>query len=105
MIILEKRYYGNGTNNADGLVTIRHYDEKPTNQYFYTDEYGEPIPEPNNEDEIGYTTNYSYDWRMRPVLVIENDKNNQPITHKLTWYDNLDRVILEAEYGTQTYRR
>ena len=99
MRLTEKRYYGEGTTNADKLIAVRHYNSKPMNQYFQVNETGVPIPAPNNEDEIGWTENYSYDWRMRQVLIRSNDEAGSPLKYTLTWYDNLNRVTLEATYG------
>ncbi|MCX6666360.1 MAG: Ig-like domain-containing protein, partial [Euryarchaeota archaeon] len=101
LMLAEKNYYGVGITDAGKLIATRNYREKPINQYFEVDEHGDPIPGPNNEDSIGWTTNNSYDWRMRQVVVTENDMSGQPLKQTFTWYDNFDKVRLVAEYGSQ----
>ncbi len=126
MVLVEKRYYGSGTcesdceqavNSTDQLVKVRHFRAMPTNQYQLWDPDGQN-PDPNaqpgwwvdgiapNEDEIGWVTNIQYDWRMRPVWEQRcrasgpNGEDGEALTHTLTWYDNLDRPRLVAEYGS-----
>ena len=107
LILVEKQYYaqpnsswnGIGVTNAGKLIKIRHLDEKPNNQYFEYDENGDPIPAPNNEDSLGWTEEYEYDWRMRHVITCYNSSAGIPMKHEVTWFDNLNRKVLYAEYG------
>ncbi|MEW6251078.1 MAG: hypothetical protein AB1716_10555, partial [Planctomycetota bacterium] len=101
MVLIEKRYYGEGVTDADQLNCVRHYRDKPVNQYFMVDPN-----DPNvwyggtpNEDDIGWTSTIAYDWRMRPVHTTENDPNGVALRHSVTWYDNLDRPLIVAEFG------
>ncbi len=103
LVLVEKRYYGTSVNDAGELIKTRSYRDRPTNQYDFVPEVGEP--EPNNENEIGSTTVYEYDWRMRPVITRQNKVSEEdggdgaPLSHTLTWFDNLDRPRFVAEYG------
>ncbi|NOT02275.1 MAG: hypothetical protein HOP29_16840, partial [Phycisphaerales bacterium] len=99
LVLVEKRYYGAGASNADMLIEIRHYRDKPANQYFMVAPQGEPQPPANNEDGLGWLERFEYDWRMRAVRTQTDDGSGNPIRHTLTWYDNLDRVRFTAEYG------
>jgi len=101
LVLFEKRYYGSGINDAGELVTTRHYRDQPNNQYHYVPLEGQPGPGPNDEDDIGWTTEYEYDWRMRPVISTERDHAGNALSHSLTWFDNLDRPRFSAEYGNQ----
>ncbi len=101
MTLIEKRYYGNKTTDAGKLITVRTYTDKPLNQYFEVDSSGNPVPAPNNEDEIGSVTNYSYDWRMRQVSTQYKNETGVPLKYEVVWLDNLGRKILEAEYGPE----
>lgn len=112
LVLIEKRYYGTGINNADMLSDLRHYRDKPANQY-----HEQPLPEEdpengippwpdgytpppeNNEDEIGWVEHYGYDWRRRPVWMERRDAGGNPMTHSVTWYDNVDRPRIQAEYN------
>ena len=117
MVLIEKRSYGDGStdiNSTGQLVEIRNYRDKPENQYPIVDPFNPENSQYSNEDHVGWTTRIEYDWRMRPVWeqhrsssTITPGENGSPptysdgdaLTHKLTWYDNLDRVRFEAEYG------
>ncbi|MFO0972174.1 MAG: polymorphic toxin-type HINT domain-containing protein [Phycisphaerae bacterium] len=101
LVLLEKRSYGIGVHDANELVRVRHYRGRPQNQYSETALPGEPNPPPNNEDEVGWTTDYRMDWRMRVVCTIQRDSAGVALTHSVSWYDNLDRVVLSAEYDAQ----
>jgi len=99
MVLIEKRYYGTGVTDAGLLTEIRHYNDKPDNQYHLEGSNADSSIPTNNEDTIGWITRYEYDWRMREVWVQKQDSAGQPLTHTLTWYDNLDRPRIVAEYG------
>jgi YD repeat-containing protein len=108
LLLIEKREYGAGVTDADELVLLRHYRQKPDNQYqaWGSDPNANPA-DPNswengvlpNEDTIGWSTHSIYDWRMRPVWSIDRDPNGVVLRQQATWYDNLDRVVMTAEYG------
>jgi hypothetical protein len=103
MFLTEKHYYGTGVTDANLQIGMRNFRDTPVNAYF-EDDPGAPT---NNEDRVGYLTQYYYDWRMRPVWVqrnkaaVDNDPPDpfgpqpeligDPLTHTVTWYDNLDR--------------
>lgn len=121
MVLIEKRYYGDGVDTAHGPVwtnpdrpvVVRHYRDKPANQYSEALECpngGPPIE--NNEDEFGWTSEYEYDWQMREVCVTRrtavayqdpcaagNPGSSQPIGRELTWLDHAGRVRLTAVYS------
>ena len=100
MVLTEKRYYGDGVNDADEVTRVRHFRDRPVNQYLRRNPDGSWPPELiPNEDQIGWTTDYLYDWRMRPVWQIEHDPNGQAYRHTLTLYDNIDRPVVVAEFG------
>jgi RHS repeat-associated protein len=110
MVLSEKRFYSQpefipgspasapGWKNAGKLIKTRHYSEKSVNQY-YQEEGGTWVPMSNNEDELGWYEEFEYDWRMRNVLVQQNWNNGTAFRHTFTWFDNLNREILKAEYG------
>ncbi len=111
LILSEKRYYGSGVTDSELLTEVRTYRSSVADQYFLTvcpdDCPGpdcpsecDPIPAQNNEDLVGLVEKHQYDWRMRDVWVQQNDAGGNPISHSLTWYDNIDRVRFMAEYGT-----
>ncbi|NLX21748.1 MAG: hypothetical protein GXY55_08780, partial [Phycisphaerae bacterium] len=64
---------------------------------------GEDPIDPSNEESLGWIIDYEYDWRSRQVVAkrYRGDDPDTPtlIGQTLTWYDNLDRVRIEAEYG------
>ena len=101
MVLVEKRYYGDGTVQSGGaystgqLVESRRYNQKPINQYDYD---GEGIPE-NDEDSTGLPTVYEYDCRNRLVFAEDRDIGELPLRRSFTWYDHQDRVRFSAEYG------
>jgi len=110
MVLTEKRFYSQpefipgspagapGWKNAGKLIKTRHYSEKSVNQY-YQEEGGAWVPASNNEDELGWYEEFEYDWRMRNVLVKQNWNNGTAFRYTFTWFDNLDREIVKAEYG------
>lgn len=97
MVLVEKRYYGEGVNDAYLLNTIRNYRDKPINQYYQTN-CDPPCPE-NNEDSIGWISKHEYDRRMREVWLERQDAQHNPLTYTVTWFDNQGRTRLIAEYG------
>ncbi|RMF78788.1 MAG: hypothetical protein D6744_09720, partial [Planctomycetota bacterium] len=100
LVLIEKREYGSGPKDIDQVTVVRRYREKPINQYFEVDpNTGAPDPAPNNEDDIGWLEIHDYDWRQRDVYVEWQDASGAAMQWSLTWYDNLDRVIFEAEYA------
>jgi YD repeat-containing protein len=110
LVLIEKRSYGTGVNDAGRLKTVRHYRDKVNNQYFEVDAAGQPVGGANDENDVGWATNHAYDWRMREVWVQKTSfgtpasgntlaVQGSAIGHTLTWYDNLDRVRLVAEYA------
>lgn len=109
LTLVEKRYYGevrdcgtsscnivvgDGTNDIDQLVQVRNYRDKPNNLYGLPPQGQNP-----NQDTLGWVMNYRYDWRQRPVWVQKKDSQGNNLNHTLTYYDNLDRVRLVAEFG------
>ncbi len=103
MVLIEKRYYGSGVTDAGKLIEVRHYGTKPANQYYFwnpdANEGQGGYDPPIDEDEIGWVTRHYYDWRMREVWVEQQDSQGNPVSHTLTWLDNLDRPLIVAEYG------
>ena len=102
LILLEKRYYGTGVTDYGRLTQVRHIPEKPENQYSYWDPTLNNWAGGNvlsNEDSLGWVTNHYYDWRLREAWVEKRDASNNVLTNTLTWYDNLDRPVIVAEYG------
>ena len=109
MVLTEKRKYGTGVDGArltndPGLLTeVRHYGQKPANQYYHwvpgLDEAPGEFDPPIDEDSIGWTTRHYYDWRMRECRVEKRKSDDTVISQELTWYDNLDRAVLKAEYS------
>ncbi len=119
MVLIEKRSYGTGvdpddpqklTNDVNQLAEVRHYGDKPDNQYHTWDPdhdngdgtFGAYVP-PLNENEIGWITRQYFDWRMRLCRAVKYDANGGVLGQTLTWYDNLDRVILTAEYSSGSF--
>lgn len=117
MLLVEKRYYNDGTyyagggvtaagiKNIDRLVETRNYRNPPNNQYSEGDPE-EPGYIPNNEDIVGWKTISEYDWRMRVVSTSQYSEEIDPpsgtphvLKQTLVWVDNLDRVRFAAEYG------
>ncbi|MCC6360091.1 MAG: RHS repeat protein, partial [Phycisphaerales bacterium] len=94
MVLVEKRAYGDTRTDADRLVLIRSYREKPI------DQYDEDAQIENNEDDIGWTTVHRYDWRMREVVVTKYGHAGGALSRTFTWYDNLDRARFTAEYDS-----
>ncbi len=103
LTLVEKRYYGEGVNNADRLTQVRYYRDQPANQYFETAPdplpQGCTVPDANNEDDIGWLELTEYDWRMRPVFTETRNASGTVLAQQVTWYDNLDRVRFNAEYA------
>ena len=102
MALTEKRYYGEGVHDAGLLVGTRRYAHQLEQRYTYWD------PDANggaggfvhpDRSSIGSLTEHAYDWRMREVWVCRRDESGGPLGHSITWYDNLDRVRIVAEYG------
>jgi YD repeat-containing protein len=100
LTLVEKRYYGTGVTDAQQLTTVRRFRDTPENQYGDTGPDPENPIDPSNEDQIGWVNEYSYDWRMRPVVEIRKNEAGEVINQTLTWYDNLDRQRFVAEYAT-----
>lgn len=98
MVLVEKRFYGVGTTNAGRVREVREYNQKPTNQYFFTDPADPEYPL-NDEDSNGLPTVFEYDCRMRQVVAESQDESGSPQYRTFTWYDHLDRVRFVAEYG------
>ncbi|MBL8880033.1 MAG: hypothetical protein JNG88_13010, partial [Phycisphaerales bacterium] len=105
LVLVEKHEYGpegaNPHTNANRVVRIRHYRTMPDNQYDYPPQTCSPELPVNNEDEIGWIEEFEYDWRMRLVLT-RKIVNASTVATTFTWYDNLDRACLVAEYGATT---
>ncbi|MCB9866886.1 MAG: RHS repeat protein, partial [Phycisphaerales bacterium] len=97
MVLVEKHFYGEGVRDAGLVRELRRYNQKPLNQYFEEGEEPGQFP-PNDENSNGLRTVYSYDCRMRPVLVEEQDAEGTPLFRTFTWYDHLDRPRIVAEY-------
>ena len=102
LVLIEKRRYGTGVNDAGLLKDVRQYRDPVANSYVYWD----PTLNDNDgayttsgEDSGGWLTVYGYDWRMRKVWDLRQNEAGQPISATATWYDNLDRVRFVVEYG------
>lgn len=98
MVLVEKHFYGEGIRDAGLVREVRRYNQKPINQYYEEGEEPGDIP-PNDENSNGLRTVYRYDCRMRPVLVEEQDATGVPLYRTFTWYDQLDRPRLTADYS------
>jgi RHS repeat-associated protein len=99
LVLIEKRTYGEGVNDAEQLITVRRYRNRPDDQYFQCDPDVDPTCSENNEDDIGFRTEHFYDWRMREAWVVRFDEDGNITNNSLTWYDNLNRPLLAVEYG------
>lgn len=112
MVLVEKRYYGEGITDAGLLDYYREYGVRPGNQYFYVMPDPDHPDDPNymlwydgqqpTEDSGGWVTEIDYDWRMRPVWETRHSRLGDVVSQTATWYDNLDRVRFVAEYGPET---
>jgi len=113
MFLVEKLFYGLGTNNA-GMVTHKwNFREKSENQYEidWDDASEGEIADAGyiagsssaNETSSGLLEHYKYDWRMRRVITQYRgldalQSNTGVIREERVFLDNADRVRFVAVY-------
>ena len=100
LVLIEQRRYGMGPTNIHQITMNRHFRERPAGQY-------ENWDWPNE----GWVEWHGYDNRLREVwnrLVVPGTEQydadgmiigGDSLRTQVTLYDNLDRVVLVAEYG------
>jgi YD repeat-containing protein len=96
LVLVEKRTYGTGVTDANQVIRTRSYRDKPSDQY-----HSCPTST-HNEDDIGWSTEFQFDWRMRPVATINHAEgpNSAPaLLHTITHVDALSRTRFVAVYG------